>query len=336
VTSTYRKKPIPVRALQLTADSYREIFDSLTPEEFAAGGENTNGTVFVEVRSLEGVMHASEGDWIVRDPHSHVWVVRGSIFAETYEPVYAEEASAEERIARRLAADDYLMPDEEPDDAWWNNRPAKFREDYLSHARHVIALVRAEDELAATPAADRAAVPVVGVAADTTPADTRDEEIALLRLTLNAVEEGRRELRGELARIRARMWTLTAMLEGLHTLLATSSRDWQTYRVDAWLWAVLVGWDCEQPVHDETCTHGAMEETAAMHGWDAATVAKARRYRALVHVLTGPVVPAQPGNDTKTPEARPRCPHCQMPHDLTPGSLPVTACQNIRQRIADA
>jgi hypothetical protein len=148
-----------------------------------------------------------------------------------------------------------------------------------------------------------AAVPAVGVAADTTPADTQDEEIALLRLTLNAVEEGRRELRSDLARIRARMWTLTAMLDELHTLLATSSRDWQTYRVDAWLWAVLVGWDCEQPVHDETCTHGAMEETAAMHGWDAATVAKARRYRALVHVLTGPVVPAQPGTDTKTPSS---------------------------------
>jgi hypothetical protein len=33
---------------------------------------------------------------------------------------------------------------------------------------------------------------------------------------------------------------------------------------------------------------------------------------------------------------RPRCPHCQMPHDLTPGGLPVTVCQNIRARIAEA
>lgn len=31
-----------------------------------------------------------------------------------------------------------------------------------------------------------------------------------------------------------------------------------------------------------------------------------------------------------------RCPDCQMPHDLTPGSLPVAACQNIRRRIAEA
>ncbi|GGZ84119.1 hypothetical protein [Streptomyces rubiginosohelvolus] len=88
---------------------------------------------------------------------------------------------------------------------------------------------------------------------------------------------------------------LAAALDGLGTLIATSSRDWGTYRVDAWIWAVLVGWDCEQAVHDETCTHGAMEEMAGMHGWDAATVAKARRYRAAVRALaTPPAAPAAP------------------------------------------
>lgn len=92
------------------------------------------------------------------------------------------------------------------------------------------------------------------------------------------------ELRDELKQMRA----LAPMLDGLHTLLATSSRDWQPYRVDAWLWAVLCGWDCEQDEHDETCTHGALEETAALHGWDDATVAKARRYRAAVRAVAAP------------------------------------------------
>ncbi|MEU5036592.1 hypothetical protein AB0G48_20935 [Streptomyces rubiginosohelvolus] len=88
---------------------------------------------------------------------------------------------------------------------------------------------------------------------------------------------------------------LAAALNGLGTLIATSSRDWGTYRVDAWIWAVLVGWDCEQAVHDETCTHGAMEEMAGMHGWDDTTVAKARRYRAAVRALaTPPAAPAAP------------------------------------------
>lgn len=53
---------------------------------------------------------------------------------------------------------------------------------------------------------------------------------------------------------------LASALDGLGRLIATSSRDWGVYRVDAWLWAVLVGWDDE-------------------------TVAKARRYRAAVRAV---------------------------------------------------
>jgi hypothetical protein len=161
------------------------------------------------------------------------------------------------------------------------------------------------------------------MAAETPQPETRDEEIALLRLTVDAVEEGRRELRSENARLRSQLWTLAAMLDGLHTLIATSSRDWQTYRVDAWLWAVLCGWDCEQTEHDETCTHGALEETAAMHGWDDDTVAKARRYRATVRVITGPApapaVVAQPAKEAEEPKQRP------TPFECAPGN-PCHAC----------
>lgn len=130
-----------------------------------------------------------------------------------------------------------------------------------------------------------------------------DGEVALLRLTVDAIEEGRRELRSENARLRAQLWTLAAALDGLHTLIATSSRDWGPYRVDAWLWAVLVGWDCEEAhEHDELCEDGAaMREMADRHGWDEATVAKARRYRAAVRTLTGTAaapVAGQPPADT--------------------------------------
>jgi hypothetical protein len=79
--------------------------------------------------------------------------------------------------------------------------------------------------------------------------------------------------------------TLARALDGLHTLIATSSRDWGQYRVDAWIWAVLCGWDCEQTEHDDTCTHGALEEMQERHGWDDAAVAKARRYRSAVRAL---------------------------------------------------
>ncbi|WP_103512946.1 hypothetical protein [Streptomyces sp. SM13] len=91
---------------------------------------------------------------------------------------------------------------------------------------------------------------------------------------------------------------LVAALDGLGTLIATSSRDWGTYRVDAWLWAVLLGWDCEKTTHDETCVHGSMEEMQQAHGWDDEAVAKARRYRAAVRALTTPAVPAAPEETT--------------------------------------
>ncbi|MFJ3084673.1 hypothetical protein ACIPJG_33655 [Streptomyces halstedii] len=87
---------------------------------------------------------------------------------------------------------------------------------------------------------------------------------------------------------------LAAALDGMATLITTSSRDWGTYRVDAWLYAVLVGWDCEETTHDKTCVHGALEEMQQTHGWDDAAVAKARRYRAAVRALTAPAVPAAP------------------------------------------
>ncbi|MFE3149114.1 hypothetical protein ACFXJ6_21070 [Streptomyces sp. NPDC059218] len=77
------------------------------------------------------------------------------------------------------------------------------------------------------------------------------------------------------------------MFEGLHALLVTSSRDWGKYRVDAWLWAVLVGWDCnDQHEHDEMCdASAAMTEMQQRHGWSDAAVSKARRYHAAVRAV---------------------------------------------------
>lgn len=87
---------------------------------------------------------------------------------------------------------------------------------------------------------------------------------------------------------------LAAIFEGFGLLLATSSRDWSEYAPDAWLYAVILGWDCEQAEHDETCTHGAMEEMQQRHGWDDDAVDKARRYRAAVRALVASV-PATEG-----------------------------------------
>jgi hypothetical protein len=50
--------------------------------------------------------------------------------------------AVEERLARHLAATDYLIDGETADDAWWNSRLPKFREDYLRYAREILGIVK--------------------------------------------------------------------------------------------------------------------------------------------------------------------------------------------------
>jgi hypothetical protein len=50
--------------------------------------------------------------------------------------------AVEERLARHLAANDYLVDGENADDAWWNSRLPEFREDYRRYAREVIGIVK--------------------------------------------------------------------------------------------------------------------------------------------------------------------------------------------------
>lgn len=50
--------------------------------------------------------------------------------------------AVEERLARHLAANDYLVDGETADDQWWASRLPKFRDDYLAYAREVMAIVK--------------------------------------------------------------------------------------------------------------------------------------------------------------------------------------------------
>lgn len=78
---------------------------------------------------------------------------------------------------------------------------------------------------------------------------------------------------------------LAPIFKGFERLLTTSSRDWAEYAPDAWLWAVLVGWDCEETEHSASCVHAVMQEMQQRHGWSDEAVAKARRYRATVRAI---------------------------------------------------
>lgn len=79
-----RKRPVEVTAIQLTRDTFRAAVRFLPIEQLGSAGEDDAG-VFITIRTLEGVMRASEGDWIVRGVRGEHHPVRGDIFAETYD-----------------------------------------------------------------------------------------------------------------------------------------------------------------------------------------------------------------------------------------------------------
>ncbi|WP_329126126.1 hypothetical protein [Streptomyces sp. NBC_01353] len=83
----------------------------------------------------------------------------------------------------------------------------------------------------------------------------------------------------------------------LRSRMKTNSRDWAATEDDAWLYAVLMGWDCEQQ-HDHTddCAR-LLQEVAAKHGWSEDRVARIRKFRAAL-------AKAGPNGETDAASAR--------------------------------
>ena len=99
----YRKKPVVVEAMQLVGTNaethavYQWIeantqgsFDPLSEEIPASGVSIDPATGFFLIATLEGVMQAKPGDWIIRGVQGEFYPIKDSIFRETYEPAGGE------------------------------------------------------------------------------------------------------------------------------------------------------------------------------------------------------------------------------------------------------
>lgn len=95
----YRKKPVVVEAWQLVGTNaethavYQWIeantqgsFDPLTEEIPASGVSIDPATGSFLIATLEGVMQAKPGDWVIRGVQGEFYPIKDSIFRETYEP----------------------------------------------------------------------------------------------------------------------------------------------------------------------------------------------------------------------------------------------------------
>ncbi|MFD5002187.1 hypothetical protein ACFWMV_04695 [Streptomyces mutabilis] len=95
---------------------------------------------------------------------------------------------------------------------------------------------------------------------------------------------------------------LRAALNSVYRTIVHDSRDWAATKRDAWLYAILVGWTCEDDhIHDDLCMGDEpLTETARRHGWDDDTVARLRSHRAAVAAL-GIDGSGQPVSTAETP-----------------------------------
>lgn len=78
----YRKKPVVIEAMQWTGDNFVEIDNFITVEHrtYPKAG-------LVEIPTLEGVMEAEVGDFIIKGIKGEFYPCKPDIFEETYDLV---------------------------------------------------------------------------------------------------------------------------------------------------------------------------------------------------------------------------------------------------------
>lgn len=100
MNNLYRKRPVTIEARQLDGDTASDhdiylwieantqgSFDPLSEEIPASGVSIDPADGSYMIATLEGVMHARRGDWIIRGVAGEFYPCRDDIFHATYEPV---------------------------------------------------------------------------------------------------------------------------------------------------------------------------------------------------------------------------------------------------------
>lgn len=88
----FRKKPVEINAIQWTGDNIDAVMGFMHPQAPVNVNDLshmrfTNADDLVGIETLEGLMVASKGDWIIRGIQGELYPCKPDIFAETYEPV---------------------------------------------------------------------------------------------------------------------------------------------------------------------------------------------------------------------------------------------------------
>lgn len=84
----YRKKPVVIEALQFfdTSERILELSEFIDNQEVVVNYEKPDSPV-LKIETLEGVMTASEGDYIIKGVNGEFYPCKPDIFEKTYEAV---------------------------------------------------------------------------------------------------------------------------------------------------------------------------------------------------------------------------------------------------------
>lgn len=84
----YRKKPVEIEAIQFTRDCFENIriFTNGKASKFITE-RRPNGKSYCKIETLEGVMTATEGDFIIKGVNGEFYPCKPDIFEKTYEPI---------------------------------------------------------------------------------------------------------------------------------------------------------------------------------------------------------------------------------------------------------
>ena len=76
----YRKKPVVIEAVRWQGDNLSEIQAFYKPDDILVGNQ-------IQITTLEGIMSANIGDFIIQGVKGEFYPCKPDIFAATYEPV---------------------------------------------------------------------------------------------------------------------------------------------------------------------------------------------------------------------------------------------------------
>lgn len=89
----FRKKPVEVDALRWTGDNILAVYEFMHPQQPTYMWEFSDRDEIVGIETLEGVMVAKKGDWIIRGVKGEFYPCKSDIFEASYERVARDERS---------------------------------------------------------------------------------------------------------------------------------------------------------------------------------------------------------------------------------------------------